>query len=89
VLSASIEHISEHNTIENRYQPVNVNMVALESRVQRVREYIPLSGYMGAEMRGELTEDRVQDLRQATLTVVDSIHEGGAQIETRPTLAKT
>ena len=52
---------------------VNVNVEVFENREQREREYIFLLGYLGAELRGERTKDRVENLRLAVLLFIDAV----------------
>jgi hypothetical protein len=52
---------------------VNVNVEVIENREQREREYILLLGYLGAELRGERTKDRIERLRMAALLFIDAV----------------
>ena len=52
---------------------VMANMSVLESRAQREREYVFLLGYLGAELNGRVTKDRVEELRQAFLLFVETV----------------
>src|ERR1039457_4718702 len=52
---------------------VGANVAVIESREQREREYALLLGYLSAEMRGDLTKDRVQTLRLAVLMFLERV----------------
>jgi hypothetical protein len=52
---------------------VNANVEVIENREQREREYILLLGYLGAELRGERTKDRIERLRMAALLFIDAV----------------
>jgi hypothetical protein len=52
---------------------VNANTAVLEGWYQRQREYIFLLGYLSAEIRGNLTKDRVEILRLVVLTFIKPV----------------
>ena len=52
---------------------VYANTAVLESSAQRAREYIFLLGYLVAEMRGNHTKDRIQNLRSAVLMFIEPV----------------
>ena len=52
---------------------VNANTAVLEGRVEREREYIILLCYLSAEMRGNLTKDRVETLRLVVLMFIKPV----------------
>jgi hypothetical protein len=52
---------------------VNVNVEVIENREQREREYILLLGYLGAELRGKRTKDRIKRLRMGALLFIDAV----------------
>jgi hypothetical protein len=52
---------------------VNVNMAVLKSMEQRAREYSLSVGYLSAEMNGNASKSRVEDVRRAVLMFVESV----------------
>jgi hypothetical protein len=52
---------------------VNVNMAVLKSMEQREREYSLSLGYLSAEMNGNASKRRADDLRRAVLMFVESV----------------
>jgi hypothetical protein len=52
---------------------VNANMAVFEGRARREREYILLLGYLGAELNGKVTKDRVENLRLAFLMFIEPV----------------
>src|ERR1700680_495122 len=51
----------------------NANTAVREGRVEREREYIILSGYLSAELRGNLTKDRIEILRLVVLMFIKPV----------------
>ena len=48
-------------------------MAVFEGRARREREYILLLGYLGAELNGKVTKDRVENLRLAFLMFIEPV----------------
>ena len=52
---------------------VNANWRVMENWSQREREYVFLLGYLSAELRGNLTKERVEMLRPAVLLFIEPV----------------
>ncbi len=52
---------------------VNANSAVIEGMVQREREYVFLLGYLSAEIRGNLTKDRLEILRPVALMFITPV----------------
>jgi hypothetical protein len=52
---------------------LNANTAVFEDRGQREREYLLLLSYLGAEVRWNLTKDQVENMRVASLMLVERV----------------